>query len=66
VNYGKKYYGEVPLYFALKNSLNAATASIGMQSGIENLVDNVQRAGEVSPLKPFPSLTLGAFELYPT
>ena len=65
-NYGKKFFGEVPLYFALKNSLNAATAALGIEAGIDNLIKVVTTAGETSPLKPFPSLTLGAFELYPT
>ena len=65
-NYGHKYFGEVPLYFALKNSLNAATAQIGMKAGLEHIMKTAERAGSHSPLKAFPSLTLGAFELYPT
>ena len=65
-NYGHKYFGEVPLYFALKNSLNAATAQVGMQAGVEHIMQTAERAGSRSPLKAFPSLTLGAFELYPT
>ncbi|QLY27494.1 PBP1A family penicillin-binding protein [Bdellovibrio sp. KM01] len=64
-NYGKKYYGQVPMFYALKNSMNAATANLGMQVGIGNIVDIAHKFGIDSELKAFPSLTLGAFEMYP-
>lgn len=64
-NYGKKYYGTVPMYFALKESLNAATASLGLEVGLDHIVDTAQKVGIYSPLKPVPAMTLGAFELYP-
>ncbi len=66
VNYGRKYEGEVPMYYALKKSLNAATAQAGITAGLPRLKDVAERAGSTSTLKPLPSLTLGAFELYPT
>lgn len=65
-NYGKKYEGEVPMYYALKKSLNAATAQAGIAAGLPRLKDVAERAGSQSALKALPSLTLGAFELYPT
>lgn len=64
-NYGKKYFGEVPAYFALKNSLNASTASLGIEVGIDNIINTARELGVTSPLQKVPSLTLGAFELYP-
>ncbi len=64
-NYGKKYFGDVPMYFALKNSLNAATASLGLEVGIENIIDTAKALGVHSKLDAVPSVTLGAFELYP-
>lgn len=64
-NYGKKYEGEIPLYFGLKKSLNAATVKIGMQTGLDNIKSNAEAAGVTSELKTLPSLILGAFELYP-
>ncbi|WP_413558728.1 transglycosylase domain-containing protein [Bdellovibrio sp. HCB209] len=64
-NYGKKYYGQVPMFYALKNSMNAATANLGMQVGIGNIVDVAHKFGIDSELKALPSLTLGAFEMYP-
>jgi penicillin-binding protein 1B len=64
-NYGKKYFGDVPMYFALKNSLNAATASLGLEIGVANIIDTAKALGIRSQLDPVPSVTLGAFELYP-
>ena len=64
-NYGKKYYGSVPLFFALKNSLNASTARVGMQAGLDKIIANAHELGVESDLKPFPAVTLGVFELYP-
>ena len=62
-NYGNKYYGQIPMYFALKSSLNCATASLGVKVGLENIIDAAKAAGIESPMKAFPALTLGVFEL---
>lgn len=64
-NYGKKYFGDVPMYFALKNSLNSATAQLGLEVGISNVVDTAKALGIRSSLPKLPSVTLGALELYP-
>lgn len=64
-NYEKTYGGEVPLFYALKNSLNAATAALGMEIGLDEVITAAQQMGVESTLKPLPSLTLGAFELAP-
>ncbi len=64
-NYSKKFYGTIPLYYALKNSLNASTAFVGKTVGLEDIIDTAKKLGSTSDLKPYPSLTLGAFEMYP-
>ncbi len=64
-NYGKKYFGTVPMFYALKNSLNAATASLGLNVGLGNIIDTTHAMGVTSELKSFPAMTLGAFEMYP-
>ncbi|MCB0412493.1 MAG: PBP1A family penicillin-binding protein [Bdellovibrionales bacterium] len=64
-NYGGKFHGEVPMYVALKESLNVATSRLGVNVGLENVVDLAKRLGIQSPIKPLPSLSLGAFELTP-
>jgi penicillin-binding protein 1B len=64
-NYSKKYYGKIPLFFALKNSLNASTANLGMQIGLENIISTAQALGLQSKMQAVPALSLGAFEMKP-
>jgi penicillin-binding protein 1B len=65
-NYTNEFYGRVPLFYALKNSLNAATAQVGLKIGLDKIIDLAERAGITeSVMQPLPSLTLGAFEIYP-
>ena len=64
-NYDGTFNGEVPLYWALKESLNAATARLGLAIGLPAIIDLAKRVGVTSYLEPLPALTLGAFELYP-
>ena len=64
-NYDGKFFGDVPMYFALKESLNSATAWLGLRVGLDNIIETARAAGMTSPMQPVPSLTLGAFELYP-
>lgn len=64
-NYDHKNHGMVPLYFALKESLNVATAKLALDVGLDPIIDMVRALGVTSDLKPMPSLSLGAFELNP-
>lgn len=64
-NYDKKFLGTIPLFAALKNSINSATAKLGLDLGLGTILDVARRAGIKSPISLVPSLTLGAFELYP-
>lgn len=64
-NYDRKFLGPVPLYYALKTSLNAATAKLGLEVGLEKVIDTLRAAGIVAEIQPLPSLTLGALELPP-
>ena len=65
VNYDDAFRGPIPLFWALKNSINVPTAKLGISVGLESIIDTAKRIGVTSPLKPFPAITLGAFELYP-
>jgi penicillin-binding protein 1B len=64
-NYDGTYRGEIPLFYALKESLNAPTANLGIQIGLSNIVNLAHRMGISSELRPLPSLSLGAFEISP-
>lgn len=64
-NYGKQYYGEVPYFYALKMSLNSAAARIADSVGLKNVIKTARNLNIKSDVKPVPSLSLGAFELFP-
>lgn len=64
-NFEGKYNGDVPLYYALKESLNAATVNLGMAVGVPNVIETAKRMGITSKLQPYPSVFLGAFEIGP-
>ncbi|OIQ03963.1 MAG: hypothetical protein AUK55_00090, partial [Syntrophobacteraceae bacterium CG2_30_61_12] len=64
-NYDGRYHGEVTLQVALAKSLNAATVNLAMTVGLDPIIDTARRMGIASPLKPYPSLALGAFEVTP-
>jgi len=64
-NYDKVSHGEVPLYQALAHSYNISTARLGLDLGIDTIIDTLRRLGVEQPLKPYPSLVLGAVEMSP-
>ncbi len=64
-NYDKKFHGRVPLRRALEKSYNVATARLALGIGLEHVIYTARQAGITSPLKEFPALSLGAFEVTP-
>lgn len=64
-NFDHQDHGMVPLYQALGNSYNQATASLGMQVGLGQISAVIKRLGYKEDLKLVPSLTLGAVGMSP-
>jgi penicillin-binding protein 1B len=64
-NYDKIYRGTVPAFYALSQSLNSATAKLGLDVGLEKVINVAERAGITAVLLPVPSLSLGSFEVLP-
>ena len=50
---------------ALKKSYNLATVDLAMKIGLERIVNTAGRFNLSTPIKPYPSLALGAFEVIP-
>ena len=50
---------------ALTMSYNLATVDLAMRTGLDHIVDTARRFDFSTPLKPYPSLALGAFEVIP-
>lgn len=64
-NYDKKYRGEIPYYFAMKESLNSPTAQVANQVGLENIIDTAHKIGLSTKMDTAPAISLGASTHYP-
>ena len=64
-NYARESHGPVPLYEALANSYNQATARLGMDVGVDRVAETVRQLGYQGSLPALPSLTLGAVAMSP-
>lgn len=63
-NFDRKNHGLVPLYLALANSYNLATARLGMQLGLSEVAQVLQDLG-LEKVPQVPSMLLGATEQSP-
>ncbi|MCB1844452.1 MAG: transglycosylase domain-containing protein, partial [Halioglobus sp.] len=64
-NFDRQAHGAVPLFSALANSYNLATARLGLELGLDTLVDTLARLGVTEGVSAVPALTLGAGEYSP-
>jgi len=55
----------VTLRDALKMSYNLASIDLAMQTGLDKIVNTAIRFKFSTPIKPYPSLALGAYEVIP-
>lgn len=64
-NFDRRSHGLVPLHRSLALSYNQSTARLGMDVGLERVIDVLERLGAERELKAYPSLLLGAQALSP-
>jgi len=64
-NYDGVSHGEVSLLEALTQSYNQATVNLGLNIGINHLLNKLRQLGVNADIKPVPSVFLGAVELSP-
>lgn len=64
-NYDLKSHGKVPMVTALANSYNQATARLGMNVGLEAVVNTFRQLGLKADIPPYPSILLGAIDASP-
>ena len=62
-NYDGQPHGLVPMHEALTHSYNLSTAQLGMELGVEKVIDTLKRLGVDRPMDAYPSLLLGAQSL---
>ncbi len=64
-NYDGQLRGQVPLWDALARSYNLPTVHLGLQLGMRQVADTMQRLGLKPPSTAYPSLFLGAVNYTP-
>lgn len=64
-NYSKKSMGAIPLFYALKESLNLPTARLAMDLGLENIIEVAKDFELDKDFEKVPSICLGSFGLSP-
>ncbi len=64
-NYDHEFHGQVQLRTALAHSYNVATARLGIELGVEGILDKLPLYGIERRPPPFASSLIGAFELSP-
>ncbi len=50
---------------ALAKSINLATVDLAMQVGMDHIIKTARSLGFSTPMKPYPSIALGSFEVIP-
>ncbi len=64
-NFDRTFRGPVLLYQALANSYNAATVRVGLDVGLEPVLDTLVALGVERRYPAYPSVLLGAVEMTP-
>lgn len=64
-NHGDEYGGRVYMREGLARSLNLPTVDLARKIRLKPIIDTARAFGLTTPLKPEPSLALGAFEVVP-
>lgn len=64
-NFDRTWHGPVPLYRGLTESYNAATVRLGMEVGLQAVVDALMTSATIFRPAAHPSLLLGAVEMSP-
>jgi penicillin-binding protein 1A len=64
-NYEGDYQGKVPLRRALYQSRNVPTIRLGIELGTQSVIDEARKFGLTTPIPGYPSIFIGAADVYP-
>ncbi len=64
-NYDRKFEGSVPLYRGLVHSRNLPTVRLGLELGVERVIETMRRFGIRRDIAGYPSTLLGASQHSP-
>jgi penicillin-binding protein 1A len=64
-NYDGKYEGPMPMRRGLYQSRNIVAIKVGMELGEQSVIDMARKFGITTPIPPYPSINIGAADVYP-
>jgi penicillin-binding protein 1A len=64
-NYDLKFLGQIPLRQSLYLSRNVSTVRLGMELGEQTVINEARNFGITTPIPPYPSIHIGAADVYP-
>ena len=64
-NFDGEFVGKIPLRRALYQSRNVPTIRLGMELGVQSVIDEARRFGLTTPIPGYPSIFIGAADVYP-
>jgi penicillin-binding protein 1B len=64
-NYDGQYRGRMTARQALEQSINIPTVRVSLKAGLPYVLGAAREAGIASPMRGYPSVALGAFEISP-
>jgi penicillin-binding protein 1A len=64
-NYDLKFLGEIPMRQSLYESRNVSTIRLGMELGEQTVINEARNFGITTPIPPYPSIHIGAADVYP-
>jgi penicillin-binding protein 1A len=64
-NFEGTFMGRVPMRQALYQSINIPTIRLGMELGTQSVIDMARKFGLSTPIPPYPSIFIGAADVYP-
>ncbi len=64
-NYDMKFEGPMPMRRGLYQSRNIIAIKVGMELGPQSIVEMARKFGITTPVPPYPSIYIGAADVYP-
>jgi len=64
-NFEGDFAGKIPMRRALYQSRNVPTIKLGLELGVQSVIDEARRFGLTTPIPGYPSIFIGAADVYP-
>jgi penicillin-binding protein 1A len=64
-NYDLQFLGGIPMRQSLYQSRNVSTIRLGMELGEQTIINEARNFGITTPIPPYPSIHIGAADVYP-